>query len=349
MVETLVRHFVALFLSGVACSAVFAQQDASSDEFAKVIRTTEPLSPVDELATFTLPDGFRATLVVAEPDIAKPMNMAFDARGRLWVTTSEEYPTPAPTERTGKDRIVVLEDKNGDGTRETITTFADGLNIPMGLYPYKDGVICFSIPSIWFLRDTDGDGKCDERKKLYGPMGFERDTHGMCNAFTRGYDGWLYACHGFNNHTTVAGADGHEITMQSGNTFRFRLDGSRIEYFTHGLVNPFGMAQSPAGDLLVADCHTKPISMLLPGGYYESFGKPHDGLGYVPNLMDHLHGSTAIGGIAQYNANIFPAEYHGNTFGGNVMTGCVNRDSLQQIGSQHLECFGDVGRARCLR
>ena len=309
------------------------QKQIGSTDFAEIVRSADPLSPDDEKATFLLPPGFSAELVVAEPDIAKPMNMAFDEQGRLWVTSSEEYPIAAPADREGKDRIVILEDKDGDGHRETITTFADGLNIPIGLYPYKDGVICFSIPNIWFLRDTDGDGKADKREILYGPMGCERDTHGMCNGFTRGFDGWLYACHGFNNHTTVAGADGHEITMQSGNTFRMRLDGSRIEHFTHGLVNPFGMSQTVSGDLLVADCHTKPITLLIPDGYYNSFGKPHDGLGYVPGVMNHLHGSTAIGGIAQYNSTVFPAVYHGNTFGGNVMTGRINRNSLQQIGS----------------
>ncbi|MEQ9407311.1 MAG: FG-GAP-like repeat-containing protein [Fuerstiella sp.] len=308
-------------------------QQIGSDQYAQTIRTSEPLSPAQEQATFVLPAGFEAQLVVAEPQIAKPMNMAFDERGRLWVTSSEEYPYAAPDDRPGRDRIVVLEDRDGDGHREHVTTFADGLNIPIGLYPFQDGVICFSIPDIVFLRDTDGDGRCDHREKLYGPMGYERDTHGMCNAFTRGFDGWLYACHGFNNHTTVAGSDQHQITMQSGNTFRMRLDGSRIEHFTHGLVNPFGMAQTPTGDMLVADCHTKPVSLLLPGGYYDSFGKPHDGLGYVPNVMEHLHGSTAIGGIAQYNADAFPDVYHGSTFGGNVMTCRINRNSLQPVGS----------------
>ena len=309
------------------------QKQIGSTNFAEVVRSADPLSPEDEKATFLLPPGFSVELVVAEPAIAKPMNMAFDDRGRLWVTSSEEYPIAAPADQEGKDKIVVLEDKDGDGHRETITVFADGLNIPIGLYPYKDGVICFSIPNIWFLRDTDGDGTADKREKLYGPVGYERDTHGMCNGFTRGFDGWLYACHGFNNHTTVAGADGHEITMQSGNTFRMRLDGSRIEHFTHGLVNPYGMSQTPSGDLLVADCHTKPVTLLISDGYYDSFGKPHDGLGYVPNVMNHLHGSTAIGGIAQYNSTVFPAAYHGNTFGGNVMTGRINRNSLQQVGS----------------
>lgn len=301
-------------------------------EYAQSIRTTEPLTPDEERATFLLPPGFEARLVAAEPVIAKPMNLAFDDQGRLWISSSREYPYAAPLDQPGKDTIVVLEDTDGDGHREKVTTFADNLNIPIGLYPYQDGVICFSIPNIWFLRDTDGDGRADSREKLYGPMGFERDTHGMINSFTRGYDGWLYACHGFNNHTSVSGTDGHQITMHSGNIFRMRLDGSRVEHFTHGLVNPFGMTLTPAGDLLVADCHTKPVSLLLAGGYYDSFGKPHDGLGYVPNVMDHLHGSTAIGGIAHYSADVFPDVYHGNTFGGNVMTSRINRNSLQPVG-----------------
>ena len=292
-----------------------------------------PLSPEEERSSFRLPPGFEIQLVASEPDIAKPMNMAFDATGRLWLTTSEEYPFPAPADREPRDSIRILEINGRTGRADRITTFADGLNIPMGVYPYKDGAIGFSIPHIWFLRDTDGDGKADKREQLYGPMGYERDTHGMCNAFTRGYDGWLYSSHGFNNHTTVAGRDGHQITMQSGNTFRIRLDGSRVEHFTHGLVNPFGMTFDPNGDLFVADCHTKPISLLLQDGYYDSFGKPHDGLGYVPNVMHHLHGSTAIGGIAIYNADQFPPEYRGNSFGGNVMTCRINRNELKYNGS----------------
>ncbi|TDJ31974.1 MAG: hypothetical protein E2O56_06085 [Gammaproteobacteria bacterium] len=121
--------------------------------------------------------------------------------------------------------------------------------------------------------------------------------------------------------------------MQSGNTFRMRLDGSHIEHFTYGQVNPFGMAMNELGDLFTADCHTKPITLLLEGGYYESFGKPHDGLGFVPSVMQHLHGSTAIGGIALYSAADFPATLRGNTFSGNVMTSRINRNSLHYDGS----------------
>lgn len=301
--------------------------------FTSHIRETDPLPPDEERKTFVLPEGFEIQLVASDPDIAKPMNMAFDRRGRLWVTSSHEYPLPAPADRKAQDTIKILEDTNGDGRADVIKTFADDLNIPMGLYPYKDGVVCFTIPDIWFLRDTDGDDKVDKREKLYGPFDTTRDTHGMCNAFTRGLDGWLYACHGFNNQSKVAGADGHEVVMHSGNTFRMKLDGSRIEHFTHGQVNPFGMAFDRHGDLFSADCHTKPISLLMRGGYHDSFGKPHDGLGYIPNVMEHLHGSTAIGGIALGKATNFPEVYRNSSFGGNVATCRINRNSLVRTGS----------------
>jgi putative heme-binding domain-containing protein len=303
------------------------------DPFLSDVRPTDPLTPAEQQQTFEVPPGFVVELVAAEPDILKPMNMAFDARGRLWVTCSEEYPYAAPEDRPGRDAIKILEDRTGDGVLETITTFADDLNIPIGIYPYQNGAIVFSIPSIWNLQDTTGDGVADTRTKLFGPMGWERDTHGMNNSFTRGFDGWLYACHGFNNETRVAGADGHEIHMQSGNTYRMRLDGSRIEQFTWGQVNPFGMAMDPLFNLFTADCHSKPIYQLVRGGYYPSFGKPHDGLGFVPPMMEHLHGSTAIAGVVCYEADEFPEAYHGNMFSGNVMTSRVNRNSLVYHGS----------------
>ncbi|MHC4876965.1 MAG: PVC-type heme-binding CxxCH protein [Planctomycetota bacterium] len=301
--------------------------------FLSTVRPTDPLAPEDELRSMSVPDGFEVQLVAAEPDIAKPMNLAFDVRGRLWVTDSVEYPIAAPPDRAGRDTIKVIDDSDGDGRLDRVTTFADGLNIPIGLYPYRDGVVCFSIPDILFLRDTDGDGRADRREKLVGPFDTTRDTHGMCNAFTRGLDGWLYACHGFNNQSQVSGRDGNVVTMHSGNTFRIRLDGARIEHHTHGQVNPFGMAFNANGDLFSADCHTKPVTLLLAGGYYESFGKPHDGLGYVPAVMDHLHGSTAIGGICLIEDERWPDEFQGNTFGGNVMTSRVNRNSLVYSGS----------------
>jgi len=89
------------------------------------------------------------------------MNMAFDATVRLWITQSTQYPFPAKADQKGTDAVVVLEDKDHDGSFETSRVFADELNIPIGLLPYGDGALCFSIPNILYLRDTDHDGICD--------------------------------------------------------------------------------------------------------------------------------------------------------------------------------------------
>jgi putative heme-binding domain-containing protein len=249
------------------------------------------------------------------------------------VSCTEEYPFPAPNTRPGRDSIRILEDTKGAGRADKMTIFADQLNIPLGLYPYKNGVIAYSIPNIYFLEDTDGDGKADKRQVLYGPFDHLHDTHGMNNSFRRGFDGWIYANHGYSNHSKVRAPDGSQVDMQSGNTYRFRPDGSHIEQFTWGQVNPFGSTFDPTGDFFTADCHTKPIMLLLRNGYYDSFGKPHNGLGYVPEVMNHEHGSTAIAGNAQYIGNNWPETFRGNMFVGNVMTSRVNRDALRYNGS----------------
>ncbi|MFM8476064.1 MAG: cytochrome C, partial [Planctomycetaceae bacterium] len=169
------RWIFAFTASLLAATTPLATAQPPADEFALGVRTTEPVSATEQLKSFTLPAGFSIQLVAAEPQLAKPMNLAFDARGRLWVSSSEEYPFAAPIGSPAKDTIRILEDTNGDFTADRSTVFADGLNIPIGLIPWQDGVICFSIPNIWFLRDTNGDNRCDERRLLYGPFDTTRD------------------------------------------------------------------------------------------------------------------------------------------------------------------------------
>lgn len=305
----------------------------AADPFAEGVRSTPWLKPEEEQKRFHLPPNFEIQLVASEPDIIKPMNMAFDARGRIWVTVTREYPYAAPLDKPARDAIKILEDTNGDGKADKVTTFAEGLNIPTGIYPFHGGCIAWSIPNIWLFKDTNGDDKADSREALFGPLGWERDTHGMNSSFRRGYDGWLYATHGFNNNSTLRGKDGSEIKLNSGNTYRIRLDGSRVEQHTWGQVNPFGLCFDPLGNLYSADCHSAPIYQLLRGGYYPSFGKPHDGLGFAPTMMDHAHGSTAICGLMYYTDVLWPEEFRDNMFVGNVMTSRLNRDKLTEIGS----------------
>ena len=309
------------------------QSQAAPDPFGEGVRNTEPLTPEQQLKMFHVPPGFEVQLVAAEPDLRKPMNMAFDSQGRLWFTESREYPFAAPLDKPSRDTIRVLSDFDAQGLARKVEIFADGLNIPTGLYPYKNGVIAWSIPNIWFFEDTNGDGKSDKRTKLFGPLGWERDTHGMNSSFRRGFDGWLYITHGFNNNTTVRAADGSEITMNSGNTYRVQPDGSRVEQHTFGQVNPFGFCFDELGNAYSADCHSAPIYQLLRGGYYPSFGKPHDGLGYAPVLMEHSHGSTAIAGVLYYSDDHWPSEFRDNMFVGNVMSSRLNRDRMTQIGT----------------
>ena len=144
----------------VACLALAAH---AADPFEDFIRKTDALTPGQEREALHLPPGFEIQLVASEPEIGKPINMAFDAQGRLWVTQSREYPYAAPLDKPGRDMVKVLSDFDGNGRARKISTFTDGLNIPIGLYPYKNGVIAFSIPDISYYDDTTGQGKSPVR------------------------------------------------------------------------------------------------------------------------------------------------------------------------------------------
>lgn len=299
-----------------------------------LVAKTDALSPAEEQKAFKLPKDFEIQLIAAEPDIQKPMQMAFDTKGRLWVTTSHHYPWAAEAGK-GTDRLYVLSDFDEKGQAKTIKIFDEKLNIPIGVLPLEDGksVIVSEAGSILKLTDTDGDGVADKREVLYGGFGF-KDTHGMTNSFTPRPDGWIYATHGFANDSKVKGKDGHEITMNSGNTFRFKADGSRIEVFTRGQVNPFGIAVDPWGNLYTACCHSKPITQLIRGSYYDHFGsKPHDGLGFGPHVVNHQHGSTGLCGLAWGAGPLFPKEWDGVMFLGNCVTNRINCDRIEWKGS----------------
>jgi putative heme-binding domain-containing protein len=300
------------------------------------VAATPHRTPDEERKLFRLPPGFEIQLVAAEPDIHKPLNLAFDDRGRLWVTDTLEYPYAAPPGKKSRDTVKILEDFAPDGRARKITTFADGLNIPIGVLPLSaakpQDALVFSIPSIYRLRDSKGSGHADSREVLYTQYG-RRDTHGLTGSFTWGFDGWVYACHGFSNESTVKARDGSSITMNSGNTYRMRDDGSHIEQFTHGQVNPFGICFDPLGNLYSADCHTQPIYQLLRGGWYPSFGKPHDGLGFAPEMYNGYTESTAVSGIAYYAADNYPPAWRDSAYVGDVISHRVNQFAIEWHGS----------------
>ncbi len=334
------RAAVARWAAGVAAAALIAVGFHLPCPASPPVAPTEALTPAEQQAKFRLPPGHVIQLVAAEPDIQKPMNLAFDARGRLWVTHSVAYPFAAAADAPHHDGLTVLSDFGPDGRARKATRFAADLNIPIGVLPLPEpgdgttSAIVWSIPHIWKLTDTDGDLVADRREVLYGPFDFV-DTHGDQNAFRLGPDGWVYACHGFRNDSKVKlrGEGPVVLAMQSGNTYRFKPDGSAIEQVSWGQVNPFGMAFDALGNQFTADCHSKPLTLVLHGGRYESFGKPHDGLGFAPPVTGHDHGSTGIAGVAIAESALLPAAERDAVFVGNVITNVVHRDRLQWRGS----------------
>jgi len=320
-----------MFAALIYSNSAHAQK---KEDAVQLVAPTEAISAAEQRKMFHLPPGFEIQLIAAEPEIRKPMNLNFDFRGRLFATQSVEYPFPAKDGAPKRDTVRVFEDFAPDGRAGRVTTVIDGLNIPIGVLPLEDGVMYYSIPEIYRASDPGSDGLYRTRRELYARFGF-RDTHGMSSSFTRWIDGWIHACHGYANDSTIEGADGSKISMNSGNTYRLRPDGSHVEQWTHGQVNPFGLCFDPLGNLYSADCHTMPLYMLLRGAWYPSFGKPHDGLGYGPEMIDHLHGSTGIAGVVYYAADQFPKEYRDTVFIGNPVTGRVNHDRLEPHGSTY--------------
>lgn len=331
-----------LFFLFFACSLTAAEPKD------RLIRETPALTPEAERIALHVPTGFKVELFAAEPQINKPINMAFDTKGRLWVSSTVEYPYAADPKRwsdsqgtrvrDSRDAIKILEDTDNDGRADQVTVFADALNIPTGVLPWhkpehKAGCIAFSIPNIWYFADTDGDGKADLREVLFGPLGYEKDTHGMCSSFRLGPDGWVYATHGFNNISNFKAKDGSTLELHSGNVFRFKPDGSRIEKWTTGQVNPFGLTWDRHGNLYSADCHSSPVYQLIRGACYPSFGKPHDGLGFAPVMCQHTHGSTGICGIVYIDSGVWGSEWDDHILVGNCVTSRVNHDHVTFTGS----------------
>src|SRR5262249_35789418 len=131
--------------------------------------------PELERQSFQVAEGFEVSLYAADPLIAKPIQMNFDAAGRLWVASSEVYPQILPGQ-TANDRIVVLEDRDGDGQADKTTVFADGLLIPTGVEPGDGGAYVANSTELVHFRDTDGDGRSDRRQTILSGFGTE-DTH----------------------------------------------------------------------------------------------------------------------------------------------------------------------------
>lgn len=167
------------------------------------------LSPEEALTTFKLPPGFRIELVAAEPLIGDPVVANFDADGRLWVVEMRGYMPDAEgrNELAPVGRVVVLDDADGDGRMDKSTVFLDGLVLPRAILPVLDGALVAEPPFLYFCRDTDGDGKADEKTEVakdYGKREGGNPEH-MANGLTYGLDNWVHSANYFAAYRHVGG------------------------------------------------------------------------------------------------------------------------------------------------
>lgn len=206
-------------------------------------------------AGLSLPAGFTATALAAEPLVCKPIAVQWDGAGRLWVAETPEYPNgrrplvveswkeggsllPGKYDRAAQDKIVILHDDNGDGRMDRRVVFHEGLELITGFCLHRDGVLVVSQGGICWLRDTDGDGKADKRVEVL--EGFTpQDTHFVTNHLIQAPDGWVYASTGSG---TVARepVTHRELARISPGVFRFRPDGSAVEQIASQGGNAFG-------------------------------------------------------------------------------------------------------------
>ena len=291
-----------------------------------------PYAPDEALRRMTVPEGFTVELVAAEPDIVNPIAMAFDDRGRIWVTESLEYPRKSAGP--GGDRVKILEDTDRDGRADKVTIFADGLNIPTGVAIGHGGAWVLNAPDLLFMKEQDG--KAVSREVVV--TGFGRtDVHELPSSLTWGPDGWLYGLNGVFNHCRIeSGGKVHQFTCAM---YRIHPRTRRFELVCEGTSNPYGIAWDKEGSAMISACHwaNDHIFHFVETGYYHRQAGP-----YPPHTMiigavsDHSHQKTAYCGLAYFDSDVYPSEYRERLYMGNIHGNCINVDVLRRDGSTYI-------------
>lgn len=219
--------------------------------FKRPIKIT---NPAEAIGKFKLPKGYEINLFASEvefPELENPVQFAFDAKGRLWVATMASYPMYLPGKPVN-DKIIILEDTDGDGKADKKTVFADGLHVPTGIELGDGGAYVAQQPNLMFLKDTDGDDKADVRKIVL--HGFDSaDSHHSISAFEWGPGGALYFQEGTFHHTQIETPWGPTRCKDAG-VFRYEPKTSKVDVFvSYRFANPWGHLFDRWGQNFVAD------------------------------------------------------------------------------------------------
>lgn len=326
----------------------------------KLVPDDYPLAKVDAAqaaAAMKVPEGFRVAVAATEPEVMQPIAMALDDRGRVWIAEAYEYPIRAKGAK-GRDRIVIFEDVDGDGTLESRKVFTEGLNLVSGLEVGFGGVWVGAAPYLMFIPDQNHDDKPDaEPQILLDGWGYQ-DTHETLNAFIWGPDGWLYGCHGVFTHSKVGkpGCKDEERQPINAGVWRYHPTKHVFEVFAHGTSNPWGVDFNDYGDAFITACVIPHLYHMIDGGrYIRQAGNHFNPHTYrdIDTIADHLHylGATphsgnnksdaAGGGHAHAGAMIYlggrwPEKYRNQLFFNNIHGQRLNVDALKPDGSGYV-------------
>ncbi len=328
------------------------------------------LDPQAAARAMTVPNGFQVDLAAGEPLVHQPVAFTIDARGRLWIAEAHTYPIRAP-EGKGRDKIIILEDRDRNGSFEHRKVFAEGLNLVSGLEVGFGGVWVGAAPYLMFIPDKNGDDIPDsEPEILLDGWGYQ-DTHETLNAFLWGPDGWLYGCQGVFTHSLVGkpGTPHSERTPLNCCVWRYHPTRHDFEVFAHGSSNPWGVDFNEHGQAFITACVIPHLFHVIQGARYHRQGGQHfnpytfddiktiaDHAHYAGNIRDHAwwgrneavpHNDThaAGGGHAHCGAMIYlgdnwPLQYRNTIFMANIHGNRINNDLLKREGSGFVGSHG---------
>ena len=294
-----------------------ALADGQTQELAAVetnYRNTEEVSYLygeEALATLTVPKGYEIELFASEetfPDLANPVQLSFDDKGRLWVATMPSYPHYKPGDVKPNDKLLILEDTNGDGKADQQTVFADGLHLPIGFELAAEGVYISQGNHLKLYKDVDGDDRADEVEMLLS--GFDdHDTHHAISAFTVDPSGAIYMGEGVFLHTNVETPYG-PVRATNGGFYRYTPQQHKLERTAQlSIPNPWGIAFDAWGQNFFCDTSGPDVRWMMPGSIKSTYGisSPKS-----QNLIEEAHRVRPTSGLEFVSSRHFPEEVQGD-------------------------------------
>jgi mono/diheme cytochrome c family protein/glucose/arabinose dehydrogenase len=269
------------------------------------------LSGEESLKALTVPEGYKVALFASEedfPNLAKPMQLSFDDKGRLWVAVMPTYPHYRPGDAMPNDKLLIYEDTNNDGKADKETVFADHLHLPIGFEFAPEGVYVSQEPNLVLLRDTNGDDKADVREIVLG--GFDsHDTHHAISAYSADPSGAFMLCEGVFLHSNVETPYG-PVRCVDGGFLRYSPQRGMLERTAQlAIPNPWGVVFDAWGQDFFLHTSGPSMNWMLPVSVKPSFGSKTPS---TPDLIPQGQAVRPTTGLEVVSSRHFPDEVQGD-------------------------------------